>query len=305
LDQLKLNWKTAIIDPIVQRGFTVITLPHLDDHSFLGMAGMLGSIQKNSNSEDNGISKIFGVNTTEDSKSVISSIKFFPHTDGAYLNGVMMINNKLRKVCPPKLVVLRCVTPAVCGGETTLIDSTSSLSTVIEKQPEILPLVFSRKCMSFSHNDILLTDAPMFSKRQNNNIAIRYSFDNELIVPEETKLLFENLHKLFIHEHHLIKLRPNQILIIDNTRILHGRRAFEGQRVMHRIWIYDNEESIVMSRVGDPTETYMSHIKYRSGLELYNRFSCIEGEPLSDFPLGIKLPKDIDDKLNAIIGHIL
>lgn len=54
---------------------------------------------------------------------------------------------------------------------------------------------------------------------------------------------FSELLKLVKHDKYVkkVSLKPGQVLIVNNWRVLHGRTAFNGHRIMSGCYINDND----------------------------------------------------------------
>ena len=211
--------------------------------------GILGDIQKNRNSDEEGISEIVGYSTPACHNQVVSTLEFFPHTDGAYLNGLSIVGEQIKKVMPPKLVLLQCIEPAVEGGTNFLVDSQQILIDVIMKSPHLLDALLSSQDSMICHHDLIVNNVPIYECLSLNRYTVRYSFDKGFYSTKKKLSLLQEFNDKYINNplyRKSINLKPLEVLLIDNRRMLHGRTSFNGSRKFKRVWIYDDERSYTM-----------------------------------------------------------
>lgn len=141
---------------------------------------------------------------------------------------------------PPKVVAMLCVQNSETGGESLLVSSKQVFDNLqTEFNQGIAPLS--------THNAIHVErgnkkiDRPVFNKNINGTMTMSYRHDKitkiELHDDELTKKAFHALDKIIHNNQNVLtfKLEKNQILVFDNTAILHGRKSFEGMRCIKRL----------------------------------------------------------------------
>uniref|UniRef100_A0A914GTW3 Trimethyllysine dioxygenase, mitochondrial n=1 Tax=Globodera rostochiensis TaxID=31243 RepID=A0A914GTW3_GLORO len=166
-----------------------------------------------------------------------------PHTDGTYLDQ------------PPGIQVFHCLRPAPRGGQTLLVDgfavaerlrtdsadlfgvlnTTSVEHEYLEgdrfhcrafREPVIRQFPGTEKVAQIRFNPY--DRAPMRTLKMDD--GQRSAFENTILFYEAyqrfAQFANDSAHKV------MVNLRPGTVLFIDNFRVLHGRNAFQGERVM-------------------------------------------------------------------------
>ena len=211
---------------IVNIGYAVAQSNNSSYDFFYNFSSFFGKAQKSQGSDSYGIKKVLSDNHPAGNVGVVSSLPFYPHTDGAYLNGVLFDGASAQRILPPKLVLLQCVEPAQKGGDNILYDGKKILLSVHQKEPCLLPFLFDKYSISLTHGSVTATDVPVFKKLNNGSFIIRYSYDGGMVVSEKSKEAIEHFNQKFIIPEASIKLKKGDIIIIDNHRMLHSREFF-------------------------------------------------------------------------------
>jgi hypothetical protein len=215
------------------------------------VAGQFGTSQKHARNSIDGITEIVGSSKPNESHhQVISQIEFFPHTDGHYLNGIRRDKgDRFLRVTAPHLILLQCVEPAQIGGTSLLVDGQKILQTIIQREPKLLKPLFARNVTGVLRGDHLVMDIPIFQQLAHRRYAIRFSYDRDFLFVPEVRNAFARFNENYIlnpaYSWHS-RLEKNEICIIDNQRLLHGRTAFQGQRILRRLWLFDSIHSTPM-----------------------------------------------------------
>jgi gamma-butyrobetaine dioxygenase len=180
---------------------------------------------------------------------------FEPHTDGAFLNALYRDEKMImRHISPPATLILQCVTQALIGGNSLLIDGKCVYDSIKDKSPEMLEILFE-SIFHFVRNgsELFPIDSPIFKYMSNGNICVR--FRTEYIIStlcnrnrSFVKNCIERMFEDFLMSPDCgrsILLSPGDMLIIDNFRMLHGRAPFSivdgHHRHLRRLWITDEE----------------------------------------------------------------
>ena len=153
-----------------------------------------------------------------------------PHTEGSSLPH------------PPRLLFLVCVRPATRGGETILVDGAAVRHDLEATDPEALAALSRPGAVGFGaagHR------AAVFDGTASGSVALRYRDDDLVEVAPSDRLAWESLRKALARNQMRHALGPGQGVLVDNTRWLHGRSAFEGERLMYRL-------------IGDPLDLPMA-----------------------------------------------
>ena len=278
------------------------TLKHVGD--------LFGNAQKHVRNPITGITDIIGESHPKGRKNhqVASNKEFLPHTDGTYLSGMARSEDgKYYRVGPPKFILLQCVKPSSDGGGTSiLVDGQKILHSMIEKDPFLLRSVFSP--ISILRGIHLIMDVPIFQQTSRGSYTLRFSYDSDLYMPKNLQLLLASFNEKYIHNEQYRmteQLKSGEILVIDNSRILHARTAFAGERFFRRLWIHDNAES---EELVNPPESqalyYQSELPSDSPTEKYAIYGRVAktSSKIRPVPAGIYLSPRLKRILNL---HIL
>lgn len=136
-----------------------------------------------------------------------------------------------------KYILWYCFEQTSEGGETLLVDALS----IYYQLPEALKIEL-QNIQLFEHKvfDGDKEIYPMITLDYKGNIKIYYSF--WLLNPEDKqKTSIQTFEKLIYNPSNIqtFRLKPQDILIIDNQRMLHARNAIQGtkNRFLKRFWI--------------------------------------------------------------------
>lgn len=166
------------------------------------------------------------------------------HTDGPHRPGQ-----------PPEIFTLLCVRQARVGGALVLVDADDVVAALDaatiqtlqgyflfdQREPGTVPV--SRRVLRRNTGSGQWTFSYL---RQYIELGHRYPHAWALTEPQRRALdrLDEVLDRLAgaASGHQLVKLRPGQLIIVDNRRVLHGRTSFEDDfpdsgRLMLRTWV--------------------------------------------------------------------
>lgn len=140
-----------------------------------------------------------------------------------------------------------CVEQSEIGGESIILDGLEIYNKLNEKEKQALKDVQLMEHKVF-HND---KEKQPLIEIVNGQPKIYYSF----WLVEEPKLNSQkaalNKFQYLIKENNpiIFKLKPNQALIIDNRRVLHGRSAIKsGERLLKRYWIKSINSSTTIKK---------------------------------------------------------
>ena len=131
-------------------------------------------------------------------------------------------------------IAWHCIRQSSEGGESLLIDSLPLISRLTKDERASLRNTRVRTHVVFP------TDTPTHPVLTRDiDIADRIYFTPWLISDESNQPLLR-LGELIAKEERIsIRLKPGDLLVIDNTRMLHGRTAIRGdrERLLRRYWI--------------------------------------------------------------------
>ncbi len=302
VNDIKFRWVEEIAPIFSKNGFVLINLKNASEKNLLEIAKLFGPIQRNRNTNFSGVTNVVSDNkaVSAQNNQVVSSLEFLAHTDGAYLQGVASDKGGTYvKVSPPKILLLECIKPSLRGGETILVDGKRALSKMLRTDPEHIKALFDNECMNMLHGGVNAIHVPVFKRLRNGVYTIRYSYDSELHYSKRFTRPLEVFNACCLSPSFKQKLEPEQILIIDNERMLHAREKIYGSRFFRRVWVGNPTEKLY--RPSMKNELYISnkkntiHDPMESYLNIDNTAEYLEIET------GIRISTEMDKLiLNAI-----
>ncbi|NJL97010.1 TauD/TfdA family dioxygenase [Candidatus Gracilibacteria bacterium] len=204
---------------------------------------VIDKFQKNNNDLYSNFEKYFGniipqgkdlsnqsiqVKKKQGGKTYFESSRSQPlHSDGAYSTNY------------PKIIFLNCITQSKVGGESLILDGNKLLE-FLEKYKLLNDIL--DKPFKIQRWGQVITKPLIYENKNSNRIEISYTpFLDKLIGESDRDEKIFAIIQRYINNsknHQYFKLRSNQLLIIDNTRYLHGRRFFEDneERCLERVW---------------------------------------------------------------------
>ncbi|SDM53112.1 gamma-butyrobetaine dioxygenase [Franzmannia pantelleriensis] len=235
----------AMLDALQRDGFVMVSgVPGEAD----GMRPLIDRIGPLRRTNWGGIADVKSVANAYDLTMTQRGLE--PHTDNPYRDPI------------PGYIWLHCLTNAAEGGDSTLADGFMAARLLRERDPEAFDCL-SRVRPGFRYRDDtthLESEGPLIElDSQGEPMRVRYSNRTERVpalAPDVLDAYFaarRAFHELITGEEltlHL-KLDPGQMLIIDNYRLLHGRRAYQlagGVRHMRQGYV-DRDSTASRRRV--------------------------------------------------------
>ncbi len=161
-----------------------------------------------------------------------NSRPLLPHSEGYDFVGL-----------PPRYLALWCIKPAHgSGGETTLADAYDWVSTLTgEERSCLLERVYKWTTTDAVRSMGLKLSArhPILEER-NGRFIVRFSYNNLIrdTSDEFTERILSGGKEFFYRAHFAVEYYKNDMLVLDNWRMLHARNAFTDRgRHLKRIQI--------------------------------------------------------------------
>jgi alpha-ketoglutarate-dependent taurine dioxygenase len=205
-----------------QYGFVVITPNELADN-LVSLQPLFGTLHKHEKMNSNGILLIDPtVGFSPGQRN--SQMDHLPHTDECYLTEAS------------KIMILQCVNQANTGGESTLVYGHEMFDFCKKNfTTQEIELLFAKDCLSVGRtlsnslqNDS--TSIAIFSYNERNRLEIKWRSMDSYVnnVNEQVMKIYERLNSFVCDPKNQLKfkLKPNQILIVDNRSLCHGRVSF-------------------------------------------------------------------------------
>ncbi|MFE7588163.1 TauD/TfdA family dioxygenase [Kitasatospora sp. NPDC057512] len=133
---------------------------------------------------------------------------------------------------PPRLLLLACARAGDVGGESLLVDGQAVLAELAAYHPAVIEVLSAERSAYFGGSNGLF--APVLRQlpggrwrlRLRQDDLARFSPDAEAHLPVLRQTINRNTRRL--------RLGPGQGVVLDNHRLLHGRTAFTGERLLLR-----------------------------------------------------------------------
>jgi alpha-ketoglutarate-dependent taurine dioxygenase len=175
----------------------------------------------------------------------VSAEEFLPHTDGSYLHGMLHRDGKYIQLQPPGMLVLQCWQRAPAGGANILIDGQRVFADLLASKPRYAEILSTKGCVTYCRDDQIAFNRAVFEKQEDDSFALRFRYDSTAYLADWALEAFHALQRDYWSDPEYemsVALEEGQILVIDNTRMLHGRQAFSAgdsgkTRSMRRIWL--------------------------------------------------------------------
>lgn len=218
-EQALLSW----LSQLASFGFARLLNGPVDNGALLRVAELIGYVRETN------YGKWFEVKSLPSPDNLAyTSLGLQAHTDNPYRDPV------------PTLQLLYCLENAASGGESQVIDGFNAAARLRDLNPHYLHLL-SRHCARFEYlgqeDTILQSTMPMIELRADGELrCIR--FNNRSTgaitdVPFEDMSEFYSAYRAFaeiISDPAMelsFKLDPGECFVVDNTRVMHARSAFE------------------------------------------------------------------------------
>jgi len=233
-------------------GFVIIKNVPTENNFIVNFANSIGSVRRTNFGEH------FNVRSKLDPNDLAyTTLHLSPHTDNPYRNPV------------PCIQILHCIENEVSGGFSTLVDGYTVTEKLKKEDPESYKILSEIKVrFKFTDKNVVLEDWSELIHLDENKEFKQVRFSPRLdYVPmlEKNKLdLYykarKKLSDLYNSNNNRIefKLKPKDLMMMDNYRILHGRTQFdpkEGKRFLQGCYIDF-----------DSTEGKLRHLKRKFGI---------------------------------------
>ena len=150
----------------------------------------------------------------------------------------------------PDFILLSCVRESKVGGESILVDGYKVLE-ALAADPELAwAAIALRECQIDQTETGMQTSlSPICMDNGNGRIMVRRTLEQRpaetSVDPEKDQLMIELWHDSIDEASTLapkFKLLPGQVVIVDNYRLMHGRRPYEDlNRMLWRVWVWSDD----------------------------------------------------------------
>ena len=221
-------------------GFVIFENVPTQDNFIVDFANSIGSIRRTNFGE------FFNVKSKPNPNDLAyTSLPLAPHTDNPYRKPV------------PCIQLLHCIENEVGGGLSTLVDGLAVTEELKKEHPTFFQILTEIKVrFQFVDDNVVLEDwAEMIQLDENKRLKqVRFSprLDFVPLMDKEKLELYyaarNKISEMYNSEKFRIefKLKPGDLLMMDNYRLLHGRTEYnanEGNRFLQGCYIdYDSTE---------------------------------------------------------------
>ena len=221
-------------------GFVIFENVPTQDNFIVNFANSIGSIRRTNFGE------FFNVKSKPNPNDLAyTSLPLAPHTDNPYRKPV------------PCIQLLHCIENEVGGGLSTLVDGLAVTEELKKEHPSFFQILTEIKVrFQFVDDNVVLEDwAEMIQLDENGRLKqVRFSprLDFVPLMDKEKLELYyaarNKISEMYNSEKFRIefKLKPGDLLMMDNYRLLHGRTEYnanEGNRFLQGCYIdYDSTE---------------------------------------------------------------
>ena len=221
-------------------GFVIFENVPTQDNFIVNFANSIGSIRRTNFGE------FFNVKSKPNPNDLAyTSLPLAPHTDNPYRKPV------------PCIQLLHCIENEVGGGLSTLVDGLAVTEELKKEHPSFFQILTEIKVrFQFVDDHVVLEDwAEMIQLDENKRLKqVRFSprLDFVPLMDKEKLELYyaarNKISEMYNSEKFRIefKLKPGDLLMMDNYRLLHGRTEYnanEGNRFLQGCYIdYDSTE---------------------------------------------------------------
>jgi alpha-ketoglutarate-dependent taurine dioxygenase len=141
-----------------------------------------------------------------------------PHTESSAL------------AVPPRLLMLICGSTADHGGESLIVDG-AAVYADLAADPEVVARLCEPRSVRFATGRW----GSVFTPTADGRWALRLRLDDLAFFTPPVRDVLPALVEAIHRHQRILPLQRSEGYLLDNRRMLHGRRAFTGHRVMYRV----------------------------------------------------------------------
>ena len=193
-----------------------------DEAAALKFAHRIGTIRPHRDSQPNGVTRVAPAPKGGVGLMGFSDEGLFPHTDRSVLSS------------PPCLLFLWCERAAERGGESLLVDGKRVYERLKRFNPAAFQSLTKSRSAVFASDGNYLPSA-IFETIGDDRVRLRFRYDSLLYMTSELAEALPVFRGLVDATVMHFKLKAGQGYLVQNTRWLHGREPFQGDRQYGRI----------------------------------------------------------------------
>ncbi|GAA3891962.1 hypothetical protein GCM10022243_66120 [Saccharothrix violaceirubra] len=212
--------KAAVADALARHGLVLVD-GLSDSADVLRLAQSVATVVPHRDSASDGVTTLVDLGSDASGFAGFSSCALAPHTDRS---GVAN---------PPALLMLGCSRRATSGGQCVLFDGLAVYETLAETEPDALAALRAPRSVLFGGASGHL--GAIFTEYDDGRVTVRLRQDDLVQFSPDVERSLPTLRAAIEQHVRELDLSAGQGYVLDNHRWLHGRRAFIGHRVVHRI----------------------------------------------------------------------
>jgi len=216
------GWQARVTARLRDQG--LVTFSGITDRDGLvAVAQRLMAIRPHRDAARDGVTVITGAGSGSESSgyAAFTDAELIPHTDGSSVPD------------PPGLLLLTCVQPAGEGGVTRVADGARISGTLAEQYPAALRSLSAPQAAFFGTPGGYL--GRVFEQAGPGRTRIRLRLDDLAWFSSDATAAVPLLRAVIAQHVGTFRLGADEGLLLSNTRWLHGRDRYAGQRVMLRV----------------------------------------------------------------------
>jgi alpha-ketoglutarate-dependent taurine dioxygenase len=193
-----------------------------DRATLLAAARRLLAVRPHPDAGTDGVTVItVSANTARPGYAAFTDAELSPHTDGTGVPD------------PPQLMLLACLQPSAEGGQSCVADGARIAGVLADRYPGALRALSEPCSALFGAAGGYL--GSVFEDTGGGRVRIRLRLDELARFPAEVTSILPLLRTIIDQHTQSFRLRSGDGLLLSNTRWLHARQRFTGQRVMLRV----------------------------------------------------------------------
>ncbi|MBW4499910.1 MAG: TauD/TfdA family dioxygenase [Scytonema hyalinum WJT4-NPBG1] len=236
---LKISKVAEISEPDQQRLFEIFNkfkfvilecepLPNLQEN-LLALTKFFGSVKRHKRSDENGIVPVENLGDSPATTDQISATnQSHPiHTDGSF------------DIDPPKIVAMQCEIPSKNGGLSQIVYAELVYEYLRENHLQELQKLITHP-LTITRGGETATRTTFVEQKGKISMTFRSDSVISITIPPQLEKAYKII-KNYVNDPKnqlIFKLKANQIVLLDNTSVLHGRTSFSDNefRKLNRLW---------------------------------------------------------------------
>lgn len=195
----------------------------LDADALVGVTRSIATVVPHRDSRSDGVTVLAnrGETTARRGLAGFGRQELIPHTDRSSVE------------CPPRLLMMACGQAAEWGGECLVVDGAAVYVDLAEHVPDAAEALASPRSALFGGAAGYL--GSVFAAEPDGRVSVRLRLDDLARFSPHVARWRTTLRSTMNRHVRTISLDVGEGYVLNNSRWLHGRRAFTGRRVLYRV----------------------------------------------------------------------